>query len=164
MLTALSQTMQTLQIHLHFKAGICSKYSDWLENTCFSDAANNIYTLFLKAGFNFITKFNTSENGGWKKAIINTAFWTMCILQNFFFLCTNALAYIRSWGFCQAFLFIRSPQQRDSSISKGEKHGVYSALAHDWHLIEELHKEQLQRKVSILPSSSSSSLYMKTAH
>jgi len=53
---------------------------------------------------------------------------------------------------------------RTEATATGEKCGVYSAPTYDWHLIVEPHKEQLQRKVSVLVPSSSSSSYMKTAH
>jgi len=53
--------MQTLQIHLPFKAGICSEYSDWLKNTCFSDAANNIYICSVSESQASILSLNSEE-------------------------------------------------------------------------------------------------------
>lgn len=44
----------TLQGHLHFKAGIYSKYSDKPENTCLLAFANNICVFFLGGSWAYL--------------------------------------------------------------------------------------------------------------
>ena len=67
-------------------------------------------------------------------------------------------------AFARHFCSLSHLSSGTEASARGEKRGVYSALTHDWHLIVEPVKEQLQRKVSVLPPSSSAISYVKTAH
>lgn len=107
-------------------------------------------------------KFSISEAEGWKKAIVNNISFDIYKQHSSDIFFTSILMHNYT---LETEVFAR-PEVTPGTGQKHRQAGrrvELAELSHDWYLTEELHKEQLQRRVNVLPRSSSSSLHMKTA-